>query len=118
MKLNIDLDRTDPLRMRPGMRFAGTIEVQRAPAVVMAPLDAVIARPEGPLVYRRARFGVAAVHPRLGRRNDAWVEVLSGLAPGDLLRRAGDALPGGADGQPQPANSAPGPLPAAMRVPA
>jgi HlyD family secretion protein len=117
MKLNIDLDRTDPLRMRPGMRFAGTIEVDRAPAVVMAPLDAVIARSDGPLVYRRARFGVAAVHPRLGRRNDSWVEVLSGLEPGDLLRRAGDALPGGADGPPPAGTAAPGPLAAASRVP-
>jgi HlyD family secretion protein len=89
--LEIDLERTDPMRMRPGMRFVGTVEVERAAGTVVAPLDAVRSLAGGPLVYRRAAFGVEAVRPRLGRHNDRWVEVLSGLAPGDQLR-----LPGGA----------------------
>jgi len=87
--VEIDLARTDPLRMRPGMRFAGTIEVERAARVVVAPLDAVRSLPGGPLVYRRTAFGVEPVRPRLGRHDDRWVEVLAGLAPGDRLRLAG-----------------------------
>ena len=93
VRLAIELERTDPQRMRPGMRFAGTVEVQRSPALLVAPLDAVISRPDGPLVYRRAGFGVEPVRPRLGRHNELWVEVLSGLRPGDLLRRSGGEGP-------------------------
>jgi HlyD family secretion protein len=90
VKLEIELARTDPLRMRPGMRFVGTVEVERTPRALLAPLEAVRSLPDGPLVYRRARFGVEAVRPRLGRHNDRWVEVLGGLAPGDQLRLPGD----------------------------
>jgi hypothetical protein len=88
-RLDIDLARTDPLRMRPGMRFVGAVEVSRAPAVLVAPLAAVVSRPDGAWVYRRSAFGVEAVRPRLGRRDAAWVEVLSGLRAGDRLRLAG-----------------------------
>jgi HlyD family secretion protein len=89
VRLTIDLERIDPQRMRPGMRFAGSVEVLRAPGVLVAPLAAVISRPDGPLVYRRTGFGVEPVRPRLGRHNELWVEVLSGLRPGDLVRRFG-----------------------------
>ena len=94
-KLKIDLDRTEPLLMRPGMRFAGTVEVQRAPGALVAPLDAVVNRADGPLVYRQTGFGSETVRPRLGRHNDRWVEVLAGLRAGDLVRRAGGEREGG-----------------------
>ena len=97
VRLDIDLAATDPLRMRPGMRFVGRIEVEHVAGVVLAPLDAVVAGPGGPLVERRSGMSVAAVRPRLGRRNDEWIEVLGGLAPGDRLRRsAGGEAPGAA----------------------
>lgn len=88
VRIEIDLPRTDPLRMRPGMRFAGAVELERAPGVLLAPLAAVRSLPEGPLVYRRTRFGAEAVRPRLGRHDDRQVEVLAGLAAGDQLRLA------------------------------
>jgi HlyD family secretion protein len=91
VKVAIALAHTDPLVMRPGMRFVGAVEVARARSVLVAPLAAVVARPDGAWVYRRSSFGVEAVRPRLGRRDDTWVEVLSGLAAGDRLRRFGDA---------------------------
>ncbi|HVT57902.1 MAG TPA: efflux RND transporter periplasmic adaptor subunit [Thermoanaerobaculia bacterium] len=96
VKLELELSRTDPLRMRPGMRFLGTVEVARVRGVLVAPLEAVLHRPDGPLVFRRGRFGVDVVRPRLGRRNDRLVEVLGGLGAGDLLRcpAAGSAGPG------------------------
>jgi HlyD family secretion protein len=101
VRVEIDLARTDPLRMRPGMRFAGSIELERAPGVLLMPLAAVRALPEGPLVYRRTRFGTEAVRPRLGRHDNSQVEVLAGLAAGDQVQLAGAPAspPGrGADG--------------------
>jgi len=106
VRIEIDLPRTDPLRMRPGMRFAGAVELERAPGVLLAPLAAVRSLPDGPLVYRRTRFGAEAVRPRLGRHDDRQVEVLAGLAAGDQVRLAAvapatasgaaAAVPGGA----------------------
>ena len=86
--LTVALDRTDPLRMRPGMRFRGQVETGRAPAVLLVPAEAVLVTAAGPLVYRKTLFGVEPVRPRLGRRNAGEVEVLGGLAAGDRLSRA------------------------------
>ncbi|HEY6323964.1 MAG TPA: efflux RND transporter periplasmic adaptor subunit [Thermoanaerobaculia bacterium] len=107
VQIQIDLPRTDPLRMRPGMRFAGAIELERAPGVLLAPLAAVRSLPDGPLVYRRTRFGAEAVRPRLGRHDDRQVEVLAGLAAGDQLRLAAVA-PGAADAAGTAPAAAPG----------
>jgi multidrug efflux pump subunit AcrA (membrane-fusion protein) len=85
--LEIALDRTDPQRMRPGMRFFGTVEIERAPGALVVPAEAVFNHPEGPVVYRRTRWGFAAVHPVLGRRNARWVEIRGGLVPGDRVAR-------------------------------
>ncbi|HYX25629.1 MAG TPA: efflux RND transporter periplasmic adaptor subunit [Thermoanaerobaculia bacterium] len=87
VKLTIDLDRTDPQRMSPGMRFLGTVEIERAPRALVAPAEAVFTGPEGPVVYRRAGWGSEPVHPVLGRRNDRLVEIRKGLAPGDMISR-------------------------------
>ena len=83
--LDLALDRTDPQRMRPGMRFLGTIELDRVPRAVVVPAGAVFNRPEGPVVYRRTRWGTEEVRPQLGRRNDRWVEIVAGLAEGDAI---------------------------------
>jgi HlyD family secretion protein len=88
VRLEIDLDRTDPQRMRPGMRFLGTVELERVPKVLAVPAEAVFNRPDGPVVYRRTRWGFEEVRPELGRRNDRLVEIRSGLAPGDRVSRA------------------------------
>ena len=93
--LQVALDRTDPQRMRPGMRFFGTIEIERVPGVLVIPADAVFNHPEGPTVYRRARWGSEVARPRLGRRNARWVEVLGGLADGDAVSRRDLAVEAG-----------------------
>ncbi|HEV7506638.1 MAG TPA: efflux RND transporter periplasmic adaptor subunit [Thermoanaerobaculia bacterium] len=101
VKLTIDLDRTDPQRMSPGMRFLGTVEIERAPHALVAPAEAVFTRPEGPVVYRRSGWGSEPVHPVLGRRNDRLVEIKSGLRPGDMISRrdlTGNRGGGGAGG--------------------
>jgi HlyD family secretion protein len=92
VELAIDLERTDPQRMSPGMRFVGTVEIERAARVLTVPAEAVLNRAEGPVVLRRRpgsgwRAGGTAeeVRPRLGRRNATRVEVVSGLAEGDRV---------------------------------
>ncbi|HSK77488.1 MAG TPA: HlyD family efflux transporter periplasmic adaptor subunit [Thermoanaerobaculia bacterium] len=85
VRLEIDLDETDPQRMRPGMRFLGTVEIERVPEVLVVPAEAVFTEADGPVVYRRTRWGSEEVRPGLGRRNDRLVEIRSGLAPGDRI---------------------------------
>ena len=85
VELVIGLDRTDPQRMSPGMRFLGTIEIERAPRVLTLPAEAVLNRPGGPVVLRRAGGKTEEVRPRFGRRNERRVEVVSGLAEGDRV---------------------------------
>jgi HlyD family secretion protein len=85
VELGIDLDRTDPQRMSPGMRFVGTVEIERAARVLTVPAEAVLNRPGGPVVVRRAGWKTEEVRPRLGRRNERRVEVLSGLTKGDRV---------------------------------
>jgi HlyD family secretion protein len=83
----IALARTDPQRMRPGMRFSGTVEIERASRILVAPAAAVFNHPDGAAVYRRTRWGFTAVQPILGRRNARWVEIRSGLSAGDQVAR-------------------------------
>jgi multidrug efflux pump subunit AcrA (membrane-fusion protein) len=83
--LDLSLDQTDPQRMRPGMRFSGTVELDRVPRALVVAAETVFNRPAGPTVFRRTRWGVEEVHPKLGRRNDRWVEIVSGLAEGDAI---------------------------------
>ncbi|HKH45986.1 MAG TPA: efflux RND transporter periplasmic adaptor subunit [Thermoanaerobaculia bacterium] len=83
--LDLSLDRTDPQRMRPGMRFLGTIELDRVPRALLVPAGAVFNGPEGPVVFRRTRWGTEEIRPKLGRRNDRWVEIVSGLSEEDAI---------------------------------
>ena len=87
VRLELEIDDTDAARMRPGMRFQGTIEVDRAVAVVAAPADAVFGSTAGPVAYRQGLWGLEAVPLAVGRRSGEWVEVVSGLAAGDRLAR-------------------------------
>jgi HlyD family secretion protein len=85
LRVDITLDRTDPAKMRPGMRFQGTIELGRVKNAVMVPREAVLAGTSGPFVYRRNAFDVEQVPVKLGRQNDKFVEVLSGVSSGDRV---------------------------------
>lgn len=87
VRLDITLDRTDTVRMRPGMRFRGTVETGRVARAVVIPLEAVFPTAAGPVAYRRTLLGFEAVPLRLGKRNDRDVEVLEGLREGDLVAR-------------------------------
>lgn len=92
LRVEIKLDRTDPVKMRPGMRFQGTIELGRVKSAVLIPRDAVFLGPTGPFVHRRGALDVDQVPVKLGRENDRSVEVLNGLDAGDrvLVTKQGD----------------------------
>src|SRR6185503_18717005 len=65
LRVDIKLDRTDPAKMRPGMRFQGTIELTRARNAVLVPREAIVVSARGPSVYRRGAFSVDLVPLRL-----------------------------------------------------
>jgi HlyD family secretion protein len=83
--LQLEFGETDPRRMRPGMRFRGTIETTRIPGALLIPASAVFPSDDGPIVYRRTMLGHEAVAVTLGQRSADEVEVLDGLAQGDLV---------------------------------
>ena len=84
-RLEIELEETDTKKMRPGMRFRGTVETERVEDALLIPARAVFLSAEGPVVYRRTMFGYKAVAVDLGRRDEERVEVLDGLRLGDRI---------------------------------
>jgi hypothetical protein len=89
--LDIKLGETDPLLMRPGMRFRGRIEIARVPGVLQVPIAAVESTARGPVVNKVSGSAPVAAPVKLGRRSREAVEILEGLAPGDriIVRGAG-----------------------------
>ncbi|HEX2060161.1 MAG TPA: HlyD family efflux transporter periplasmic adaptor subunit [Thermoanaerobaculia bacterium] len=85
LRVDIALDKTDPAKMRPGMRFQGTIELGRVKDAVLIPREAVFVSSDGPFVYRRGSVDVDMVPVRLGRQNDKFVEVLKGISAGERV---------------------------------
>ena len=85
LPVEIELERTDGAKMRPGMRFQGTIELARSKQVTLIPRSAVFVTDRGPVAYRRGLFAVKEVPLKLGKQNDKTVEVLSGVKPNDLV---------------------------------
>ncbi|HEX2163800.1 MAG TPA: HlyD family efflux transporter periplasmic adaptor subunit, partial [Thermoanaerobaculia bacterium] len=85
VELVIALESTDTERMRPGMRFQGEVEVERAEDVLLVPAEAVRSTAAGPVVYRRTLFGVEEVAIEAGRSNERFVEALSGVEAGARL---------------------------------
>ena len=87
MRIEIALDRTDSQRMRPGMRFRGSIETGRIDQIVLVPADAIFVTDAGPVAWRKTATGYEAARLQLGRRNRDLVEVRTGLSPGDRVSR-------------------------------
>jgi multidrug efflux pump subunit AcrA (membrane-fusion protein) len=87
VRLDVDLDRTDERRMRPGMRFRGTIEIERIEDAVVIPVETVFISKDGPTVYRKTLMGHERVSVTLGRRNEKMVEVLDGVDESDRVSR-------------------------------
>ena len=85
LRVDIELDETDTVRMRPGMRFRGTIELERHGGSPVIPRDAIFVSNGEPVVYRKTLLSMKAVPIELGRRSGEHVQVLSGVEPGDRL---------------------------------
>lgn len=85
LRVEVALDRCDPVKMRPGMRFAGKIELGRVREALLVPRAAVFISPKGPVAYRRGAFGVDTIPLRLGAQNEELVTVLSGLSATDRV---------------------------------
>jgi len=83
MSVSIQLDRSDPALMRPGMRFQGTIETDRVAAATVVPVEALQIEGRTLTVVRRTPFGMETKAVTIGRRNGEVAEVLRGLRPGD-----------------------------------
>lgn len=74
-------------RLRPGMRFRGTIEISRTTGLLLVPAESVFPSARGPRVLKRTAWGFEEVFPKLGRRTPEAFEVLAGLRPGDAVAR-------------------------------
>ncbi len=85
IKVDIAIAVTDSERMRPKMRFRGTIRIARIPKVPVIPQDAVLLDPEGPAVVTKTTLGRDRRRVSLGRSSGGLVELLSGLDVGDLV---------------------------------
>lgn len=85
VRVEIELAETDQRRMRPGMRFRGTVDVEQVREALLVPTEAVFVEGDGPVVYRKTWGGHEAVSVELGRRDDDEVEVLGGLEEGDVV---------------------------------
>ena len=83
--VEMKLDKTDPAKMRPGMRFKGTIELDRVKNALTIPRKSVFLSDSGPVAYRRGMMSVEAVPLKLGRENEENVQVLEGLSPRDRV---------------------------------
>ena len=84
-RLTIELDETDRKKMRPSMRFRGTVETERIRDALIVPIEAVFISDTGPVIYRKTLLGHEARQVTLGRRNETSVEVLAGLGQGDSI---------------------------------
>ncbi len=87
--IEVALEATDPETMRPGMRFRGSVELERVEQAVCLPSGAPQWAPEGPVVVVHQAVGERLVVPKLGRRNAEYFEVLEGLEAGDRVGLGG-----------------------------
>jgi HlyD family secretion protein len=94
VQLDIHLESTDPMLMRPGMRFRGRIEVSRSAQVLQMPLAAVRVGGAGPVALRLEGSGPRPVPVKLGRRSREAIEVLGGLREGDRVVVQAASKPG------------------------
>ncbi len=85
VRVEITMDTTDPDRMRPGMRFKGTIEVDKKLDVLLIPIDAVFASPTGPAARIKTFRGLRIAPLELGDSDGDAVEIIAGLEAGDRV---------------------------------
>ncbi len=85
VRVEITMESTDPDRLRPGMRFKGTIEVDKKPDVLLIPIDAVFASPTGPATRVKTFRGSRIAPLELGDSDGDSIEIFAGLEAGDRV---------------------------------
>lgn len=93
VKLDIGLDERGDVKLRPGMRFRGSIQTEQIDDALLVPLDALFPTADGPVARRVSTTGVEVVPVKLGQRNDTHAIVLEGLEEGDDVMRVQEAAP-------------------------
>lgn len=91
LSVDIQLTNADPERMRPGMRIQGDLEIFRTEEVPTLPITSISWQDGKAAVQVRRWFGSKTITPELGRRDDAWVEILEGLEAGDTILATDEA---------------------------
>ncbi|HYN41908.1 MAG TPA: efflux RND transporter periplasmic adaptor subunit [Thermoanaerobaculia bacterium] len=94
-RLSVALEEIDPVKMKPGMRVRGRVETGRVAGALTVPSDSVVPTEEGPFVWVPRGRGARQVRVTVGRRNEEWVEIRSGLAEGDSVLRLARPSPKG-----------------------
>ena len=90
--LNVRATLPNPdLLLRPGLFARIIVQVDEARRVVMVPEAAIVPRGQDHLVYRVVEGHAAEVVATLGARRDGQVEILQGLADGDVVVIAGQS---------------------------
>jgi HlyD family secretion protein len=84
-RLDLSLEKTDGKKMKPGMRFSGSIETDRLEDALFLPATAVFPSADGPVVFRKTWLGFERIAVKPGRRNDSQIQILSGLEAGDRV---------------------------------
>ena len=87
VQVEISLEPTETVQLRPGMRFRGTVETGRLEDVLLVATDAIFLGPDGARVWRQRGTGAEAVAVDIGARNRTDVQVLTRLQDGDRLSR-------------------------------
>ncbi|RLE26549.1 MAG: hypothetical protein DRJ61_18290, partial [Acidobacteria bacterium] len=85
VRVEIAMESTDPDRMRPGMRFKGTIEIDKKTDVLLIPIDAVFASPTGPAARIKTFRGSRIAPLELGDSDGKAIEIVEGLEAGDRV---------------------------------
>jgi biotin carboxyl carrier protein len=105
--LNIELERVSP-ELRPEMSARADVTVAYRPAALLAPVTSVFGTGHGLVAYVSQHGSVGARPIEIGESDGTWVEVLSGVAEGDLLTIV---EPGSTSGRPQATPPGPSAIP-------
>lgn len=91
LRVEARIDNTDE-RLRPGLFARADLGVAQRPGVTMVPEEAVLQRAAGQVLYRvQGEDRAERLLVETGGHREGWVEIISGLEPGDWIIQRGHA---------------------------
>jgi RND family efflux transporter MFP subunit len=81
----LELERTDPLTMKPGQRIVAKLELDKREGALVVPRQAVFEDGSGAFVYRVRDGGFEKAKVRLGPPSLGRIAIESGLSEGDVV---------------------------------